>query len=268
MPAPWLHQLLDDAAVLPPRGELLARALAAHGAARRGDLADAVGGLGVTEADWSHLRTGELPLHLRLTGGAGMLEAALRSLPTTGLAVRRVEVALRDEADLAHNARRVVQVLDAAEPAVVDPLAVHVALPPVAGSPSAGWLDALDELAARELGVLLGTGAADAATTAPAVEAALDRELPIAFRGEGIDDALTALRAVRVALDGDGVEAVAAALTDPAAAVAWVATEPEAAARTRRWCVSVSVPDLGGALDDLRGRVGPSGRALLDEPAT
>ncbi|SDR72869.1 hypothetical protein SAMN04488570_0181 [Nocardioides scoriae] len=263
MPAPWLHQLLDDAAVLPPRGELLARALAAHAPLRRGDHAEAVGGFTVTDRDFPHLRTGDLPLHLRLAGGAGMLEAALRSLPGAAVAVRRVEVALRDEADLAHNARRVVQVLDGAEPSVVDPLAVHVGVPVPPDAPSAGWLAALDELAARELGLLLPLGDGVSATgTAVAVEAALDRELPITFRGAGPDDALTALRAVRTALDGDGVEAVAAALADPAGAAGWVRSDPAVAARTRRWCVSVSVPDLPAALSHL------ASRGLLDEPAT
>ena len=57
-----------------------------------------------------------------------LLEAALRSLATTDLHVQRVEIALRDEADLAHNARRVVQVLDSLEGTAPD-VAVHVALP-------------------------------------------------------------------------------------------------------------------------------------------
>ncbi|ROR91941.1 hypothetical protein [Nocardioides aurantiacus] len=250
MPAPWRHALLDDAAVLPPRGLLLARALGAHAPLRRGDLGDAVGGFAVTDRELSHLRSGDLPVHLRVTGGAGMLEAALRSLATSDLAVRRIEIALRDEADLAHNARRVVQVLDVTD--APDDLAVHVALPVLTGEPTAGWLGALDELAARELGVLLTH--APGPGTAAAIEAALDRELPLALLGEGLDDALTALHAVRVALDGDGPAAVAAALTDADAAVAWVRDDPDAARRTRRWCVSVAVPDLGAALDDLAAR--------------
>ena len=247
MSVPWRHRLLDDAAVLAPRSLLLARALAAHAPLRRGDLGDVVGGFAVTDRELSHLRTDDLPVHLRVTGGAGMLEAALRSLATSDLTVRRVEIALRDEADLAHNARRVVQVLDVTD--APDDLAVHVALPVLAGEPTAGWLAALDELAVRELGVLLAH--APGPGTAATVEAALDRELPLAFVGAGLDDALTALRSVRVALDGDGPDAVASALGDPAAARAWVREEPEAAGRTRRWCVSVAVPDLGGALADL-----------------
>lgn len=250
MQASWRHRLLDDAAVLPPRELLLARALAAHAPLRRGLRGDVVGGFAVTDRELSHLRTGDLPVHLRITGGAGMLEAALRSLTTTDLHVRRVEIALRDEADLAHNARRVVQVLDVTD--APDDLAVHVAPPSLAGEPTAGWSAALDELAARELGVLLAHDPARG--TAEAVEAALDRELPIAFVGTGLDDALTSLRSVRVALDGDGVEAVTAALGDPVAAATWIREEPDAAARTRRWCVSVAVPDLGAALDDLVAR--------------
>lgn len=250
MPASWRQRLLDDAAVLPPRDLLLARALGAHAPLRRGPQGDAVGGFTVTDRELPHLRTGDLPVHLRVTGGAGMLEAALRSLATSDLHVRRVEIALRDEADLAHNARRVVQVLDVTD--APDDLAVHVALPVLAAEPTAGWLGALDELAARELGVLLPH--APTRGTAEAVEAALDRELPIALVGTGLDDALTALRSVRVALDGDGVEAVTAALGEPDVAATWVRDEPDAAARTRRWCVSVAVPDLGGALDGLVAR--------------
>ncbi|KQT89561.1 hypothetical protein ASG49_17700 [Marmoricola sp. Leaf446] len=250
MPAPWCHALLDDAAVLPPRGLSLDRALEAHASLRSGDLGEVVGGVAVTDRELPHLPPGDLPVHLRVTGGAGMLEAALRSLVTSDLAVRRVEIALRDEADLAHNARRVVQVLDVTE--APEDLAVHVALPVLTGEPTAGWLGALDELAARELGVLLAH--APGPGTAAAIEAALDRELPLALVGDGLDDALTGLRAVRVALDGDGPAAVAAALGDADAAVAWVRDDPDAARRTRRWCVSVAVPDLAVALDDLSVR--------------
>lgn len=250
MPHPWRHGLLDDAAVLPPRSLLLARALGTHAPLRRGPQGDAVGGFGVTDRELSHLRTDDLPVHLRVTGGAGMLEAALRSLRTGDLVIRRVEIALRDEADLAHNARRVVQVLDATD--APDDLAVHVALPALESAPTAGWLGALDELAAREVGVLL-THAASAGAAA-AVEATLDRELPIAVVGAGLDDALTALRAVRVALDGDGASAVESALGAPDEAAAWVREEPDAARRTRRWCVSTAVPDLGAALEELAAR--------------
>ena len=249
MPAPpaWTA-LLDDASVLPPRSRGLAEALTAHADVRRGALGEVVGGLVVTERDLPHLSPAAPPLHLRITGGAGMLEAALRSESTTELPVGRVEIALRDEADLAHNARRVVQVLDSLADTVPDDLAVHVALPPLEAPPAAGWLTALEELAARELGVLLTH--VPTRGTAEAVEAALDRELPLAFVGRGLDDALTAWHAVRVALDGGGVDGVAAALTDVDSARAWARDEAGTAGRTRRWCVSVAVPDLGAALQD------------------
>ncbi|HEU4567960.1 MAG TPA: hypothetical protein VFR99_07985, partial [Marmoricola sp.] len=168
-----------------------------------------------------------------------------------------LEIALRDEDDLARNARRVVAALDALEAleADLDGVTTHVEPPRVHGEPGSPWLAALDELAAREVPLKFRTGgvAADAFPTsaelAACIDAALDRELPFkctaglhnAVRHRDPDTGfehhgfLNVLLATRAALDGDDVAAV---LDD---------TEPlprvhdrgaEALARARRWFTS------------------------------
>ena len=137
-----------------------------------------------------------------------------------------LEVALREEDDLARNAQRVCSALDAIEDSVAD-VEVFVELPRTLGVPGPGWLGALDELAMRELTVKFRTGGAtaeafpSAAELAAAITAALDRELPFkctaglhhalrhtdpesGFEHHGF---LNVLAATRASLDGGDTEA-------------------------------------------------------------
>ncbi len=225
----WTSGLLDDAAV--PSGRALAPALQAHQAARRGPGGDAVGAFCVTEQELTHLRTDDLHVHLAVTGGAGALEAALRwtSSHPDRVLLRRVSVRLRGEETPARNARRVVAVLDSVS--LDDDVEVYAAPPPGPASPA--WLAALDELALREVGLLLES------PEATVVDAALDRELAMVFTGRAPQDAAAAMTACRTALDGE------------APATDWLTADPDAAARTRRWCRAVVVPDLGAVATAL-----------------
>lgn len=234
MPTPesaWTDQLLDDGSVL--AGRPLPPAVKAFGELRDGTHGAAAGALCVTERDLATLRTGALPLHLAVTGGAGALEAALRWVAGQDpgrVTLRRVSARLRGEEAPGRNARRIVAVLDS----VPLPEGVEVAVAPTAPSAHAdptetlspSWAAALDELALREVGVVLP---AAAPWTAAAVDAALDRELPLVFEAADADDVVAALGTVRTVLDG----------TPPPAD--WLSSD--LAVRTRRWCRAALVPD-------------------------
>lgn len=235
----WTTGLLDDAAVL--SGRALPPALRAHQELRRGARGDTLGTLVVTEQELTHLRAGDLPVHLAVTGGAGALEAALRwAVARPGeVSLRRVSVRLRGEETPARNAQRVVAVLDSVDlPGEVE---VYAAPPP--GPVSPAWLAALDELAAREVGLLLDCDRLETAGTDPVVDAALDRELAMVFRGGGSDDVTAAMTGVRRALDGE---------PPPDGWLAGEGGDPDLAERTRRWCRAVLVPDAAGVVEQLR----------------
>ncbi|GAB3992648.1 hypothetical protein [Nocardioides marmoraquaticus] len=227
----WTTGLLDDDSV--SGGRALPPAIRDLQAVRRSSGGEAVGCLVVSERDLAPLAAPGLPVHLAVTGGAGALEAGLRWVADNPgrLELRRVSVRLRGEAELAHNARRVVTVLDSV--ALDDAVEVYAAPPDPLGDPSPAWLAALDELAAREVGVRLP---ADAPWALAAVDAALDREQALALDA---DDPVAALALVRHALDGE------------APADGWLAADPDLAARTRRWCRVVITPDLVTSLSHL-----------------
>src|SRR5690606_12453822 len=98
-----------------------------------------LGELGKTCA--AHLAEGKpLDLGLIVTGGAGGIEPALTWVGRDDLLeLRGLEIALRDEPDLARNARRVAMVLDGELP---EDVPAYVEVPRVNG-----WEDALDVLA-------------------------------------------------------------------------------------------------------------------------
>lgn len=229
----WTTGLIDDDGV--SHGRALPPAIRDLQAARRGPGGDAVGCLVVSERDLGPLAAPGLPVHLAVTGGAGALEAGLRWVGDNEgrLDLRRVSVRLRGEAELAHNARRVVTVLDSVS--LPDDVEVYAAppAPSVGDQPSPAWLAALDVLAAREVGVRLP---ADASWSLAAVDAALDREQPLVVEA---DDPVAALALVRRALDGEPP------------ADDWLVADPDLAQRTRRWCRAVVVPDTAAALTRL-----------------
>lgn len=232
MPTPesaWTDQLLDDGAAL--AGRPIPPAVKAFAELRGGPHGPVAGAFCVTERDLASLRTGPLPLHLAVTGGAGALEAALRWVTDQEpgrVALRRVSVRLRGEEAPGRNARRVVAVLDS----VPLPEDVEVVAAPSdpGGDLSPAWTTALDELAMREVGVMLP---AAAPWTPGAVDAALDRELALVFEAGSGEDVVTALTTVRTALDGSPPPAD------------WLASD--LAVRTRRWCRAVVVPDVPAA---------------------
>lgn len=267
----WLHGFLDDAAAFPPASRPLADAVAAHRVHLRSEYADLVGRLVVAdvrlpelidvveELDAADDGAPALPINLLVTGGAGALGPAVRW--ATGaplLELGAIELLLRDEDDLAHNAQRWVAALGAVD-ADLSEVPVYAELPGFAGEPSRGWFAALDVIAADDLRTKFRATSDDpdpAGALAVFLEAALDRELPVKVTGAaapvttgaGEIGFLNALVATRACLDGHDP---AGALRTTSAAALLSAHDTATLLRTRRWLVSCSHGDILEAHDEL-----------------
>ena len=285
----YLDSFVDDAAIFPPGNAPLEQAVADHLDHREEEYADLVGGFVVSDvkvADLAEVVGGRaaseasdqsrplnLALNLVVTGGAGAIEPAVTWVSRSeGLSLRAVEFALRDEEDLAHNAQRLIQVVDSMGEAL-DDVTVFAEPPVPEGTPTHGWLAALDELAAREIHLKFRTGGVtsdlfpSADRLAACIEAALDRELPFKCTA-GLHNAvrhrdeetgfehhgfLNILLATRTSLDGGGREEVGRVLdeTDGTKLAERVSADPDEATRTRRWFTSFGSCSVLEAHEDL-----------------
>ncbi|MET0837997.1 MAG: hypothetical protein ABWY19_04385 [Marmoricola sp.] len=277
----YLQAFVDDAAIFPPGNAPLERAVADHVDHRDEEYADLVGGFVVSDvkvADLAACLPGvaagqELDLNLVVTGGAGAIGPAVTWVSRSdGLSLRAVEFALRDEEDLAHNAQRLLQMVDSLGEQL-DDVTVFAEPPVPEGTPTHGWLAALDELAAREIHLKFRTGGVTAdlfptaGRLAACIEAALDREMPFKCTA-GLHNAvrhraeetgfehhgfLNILLATRTCLDGGGPEEVARVLdeTDGTTLAERVTGDPDEAARTRRWFTSFGSCSVLEAHEDL-----------------
>jgi hypothetical protein len=276
----WLTGLIDDAAIFPPGNLPLDRAVNEHRQHRASEYADMVGGFVVSDGRIPDLidvlddapeagdAETQLAINLVVTGGAGAIEPAVRwATRAPLLRLTAVEFALRDEDDLAHNARRVGAALDSLEEELAD-VTVYVEPPRVVGEPTHGWLGALDELAMRELPLKFRTGGVTpdvfptSAELAASISAALDRELPFkctaglhhAVRQADPETGIThhgflnVLAATRASLDGGDVVGTLEQ-TDPAALLDGL--DDDALARTRRWFTSFGSCSILEPHDDL-----------------
>lgn len=289
---PFLRALVDDAAIFPPGEAPLPEAVCAHREHRQAPYADLVGPFVVSDTRLPELleqvrpRAGEdpagpLPTSVVVTGGAGAIEPAVRWATGPGLLdLRSIEFALRDEADLAHNARRVVTAVDqlVASGLLDDETVLYVEPPRVHDQPPThSWLAALDELAAMDHRLKFRTGGVtadafpSAAELATYLDAALDRELSFkctaglhhAVRhrvGEGFERPvdqhgfLNVLLATRATLDGSATDEVAALLEeqDPDAVAGAVhETGADALDSARRWFTSFGSCSVREPLEDL-----------------
>jgi hypothetical protein len=269
----WLTGFIDDTAVFPPSSVALDRAVAEHRAHRRSAYAGLLGGFVVSDLkvpdlidvlDGGNGDDEEEPLEINLlvTGGAGAIAPAVRwASRAPHLRLRAIELTLRDEDDLAHNARRALTALDAVEEDLSE-VEVYVELPRSVDGPTHRWLAALDELGAAELRAKFRTGGVtpDAipavAELVSWIDAALDRELPFRCTG-GLVNAvsgpasygfLNVLVATRACLDGADAAVV---LTETSAETLLGGTDAEELARTRRWFTGFGSGDLLESHDDL-----------------
>ncbi len=278
----FLTAFVDDAAIFPPASTELEQAVTEHLGHRSSAYADLVGGFVVSDVKVADLAkvvsTGstEVAVNLVVTGGAGAIEPAVTWVRRSeGLSLRALEFALRDEEDLAHNAQRLVRVVDSLGD-LLDDVTVFAEPPNPRGGPSHRWLSALDELASREIALKFRTGGLtedlfpNSSELATCIETALDRELPFkctaglhqavrhrdeatGFEHHGFVNVLLATRA---SLDGASPGEVAEVLddTDGAALAARLKDDPAVAGRTRRWFTSFgscSVPDAHEDLVEL-----------------
>ncbi|WP_310964306.1 hypothetical protein [Nocardioides terrisoli] len=272
----FLSEIIDDAAIFPPGNAPLDRAVEDYLARRPEPHGGLVGGFVVSDVKLPELvdlvaARDPLRLNLVVTGGAGAIEGAVRwATRAEGLHLEALEFALRDEEDLAHNAQRVLAAVDALDTELED-VDLYVEPPRVHGSPTAGWLAALDELATREVRLKFRTGGVHAddfptsAELSSCIGAALDRELPFKCTA-GLHHAvrqraalpdgtepwqhgfLNVLRATRANLDGEDTVAVLEA-TDAESLLDGL--DPDAMTRTRRWFTSFGSCSVLEPHDDL-----------------
>jgi hypothetical protein len=225
----YLKRLVDDAAIFPPGNVPLEQAVAEHLGHRTASYAELVGGFVVSDtrlADLAGLVSADdhLGINVVVTGGAGAIEPAVRwATRADGLELRALEIALRDEDDLARNAARVVAMLDHLRDDLGDDVQVYVEPPRAPLGHEHGWLAALDEIAMADLRLKFRTGGVTAEAfpssveLAASIDAALDRETPFkctaglhnAVRHTGADGFehhgfLNVLMATQLAFDGVG----------------------------------------------------------------
>lgn len=271
-----LTGLVDDAAIFPPGNLPLDRAVAEHREHLASEYADLVGGFVVSDVKIpelidvldDHDDEAALDINVVVTGGAGAIGPAVRwasRAPT--LRLRAIEYALRNEEDLAHNARRAMTALDAVEEDLSE-VATYIELPRISGPPTYGWLSALDEVGSHDLHAKFRTGGVTAEMfptpeeLAACIDAALDREVGFkctaglhrALRqtdpATGIEHHgfLNVLVATRVCLDG-GDTVAALRQTSPGALLDGV--DVDALARTRRWFTGFGSCSILEPHDDL-----------------
>lgn len=277
--------LLADAAMLPPVQAAVADALAGHANARASVSGRFVGPLVCGDRDLAALAAAaaeDVEVSLVVDGGAGAIGPALaHAARSPRLVLRSVEVALRDEDDLAHNAQRMTTMLDLELP---DDVTAAVELPRIdTDDPTVTWLEAADEVAAAGHGLKLRTGGPwpesypSPAELVAFLDITFDRECATTLSGgfaravvsgdgskslpssEAAADGssygvLDVLLAVRRLLDGASVGEITDELgtmpvDDAAAAVrGW---DDASAASVRRWVRSLASERLGACLEDL-----------------
>lgn len=275
-PQGLLDGLVDDAAMFPPGNAPLPQALSAHLRHRDASYAELVGPLLCSDRDLRELgETVIAPAHIGLvvSGGAGAVEPAVHhATRSEHVEVVAVEIALRDEDDLARNAERIIRTLDLALPQDAH---AAVEVPRTYGrEPGPSWFGALDEIAAAGHRLKLRTGGdhADAhpsaAELATFIDAALDRECPFKLTAglhhavRNTDPAsgyqrhgfLNVLLATRTLFDGGAVRDAEADLEQrDAGQIAsrlgeW---EDATAASTRRWFASLGSCSIDEPVADL-----------------
>lgn len=276
-----LDTLIDDAAIFPPGNAPLPEAVEAHRRHAASWYGSLVGAFVVDDVRLPELTrlleqgdayTSDSPLSCAVvvSGGAGAIEPALTWAGRCDrLVLRGVELALRDEDDLARNARRAATVLDVSLPDGVD---VHVELPP--GRGGAVWGQAVDVVAESGYRLKFRTGGEtpdahpDPLALAAALTAAVDREVAFkctaglhhAVRNTAVDTGfeqhgfLNVVLATRALLDGAGPDDVLRVLAErdgAAIAAACADMDSEVAGRVRRWFTSFGSCSIDDPVSDL-----------------
>jgi len=278
--APLVEGLVDDAAIFPPGNADLPDAVAAHVRHRQEWYGSLVGPFVVSDQRVPELsRTVQaydgidaLGCAVVVTGGAGALEGVLgKAAGDPRLHVRGVEIALRDEGDLARNGRRIMTVLRSCLP---DDIAVSVELPWPAGGDA--WSAAADVVAEYGHRLKFRTGGEtpeghpEAGALATAITAAIDREVAFkctaglhhavrntdpgaGFEQHGFLNVILATRAVLDGADRREAERLLEQRDAEAVANACADLDDDCAARVRRWFVSFGSCSVADPVADLVG---------------
>lgn len=272
--------LIDDAALFPPGNAPMVDAVPAHATHRDAWYADLVGPFLCTDTRLPELqrelttndRTAPVDLGLLVTGGAGAIGPALTWVGSDHrLDLRTVEIALRDEPDLARNVRRIDLAFEADGDANLHSdttIAIEIPL-------TEGWERALDALAECGHRAKLRTGGIDTGAdggwhgpdetdVARFVLACLDRELPFkctaglhhAVRHTTADGTeqhgfANVLVATRAALDGAGEADLVQLLADRDAESV-IEELRGVTPSTRQWFTSYGSCSIDEPLEELR----------------
>ena len=267
MVSPLFARLIDDAAMFPPGNAPLDEALPGHAAHRQAVYGGIVGPLLISDQRLPDLEpAAELAIGVIVSGGAGAIGPALTwASRAKNVRVTAVEAALRDEPELARNARRVALAYDQArqQGTLPDEAHAYVEVPRLYG-----WQDALDVLAeAGDTRAKLRTGGDNPPTEqelAAFIEACLDRELPFKLtaglhhaartttdEGEEQHGFLNVLLATRHALDGTSPADILEERDGTVLAEHLKELDDAAAASTRRWFTSFGSCSIAEPVDDL-----------------
>ena len=268
--------LIDDAAMFPPGNAPLPDAISAHHDHLQSSYAPLVGPLLCAEPRLRDLResvTAPIDVGVIVTGGAGAIGPAVAfASGAEHVNVVGVEIALRDEDDLARNAERIVRMLDIELP---ESATAAIEVPRTYDrSPGGSWWEALDMVAGAGYRLKLRTGGDDADAHPSArelatfIDAALDRECAFKLTA-GLHHAVrntdpqtgyeqhgfvNVLLATRTLLDGGNVDDAATTLERrdaDALAEEIRAWDDQTASSTRGWFTSMGSCSITEPVDDL-----------------
>jgi hypothetical protein len=277
-----VDDLIDDAAIFPPGNAEMTDAVAAHVRHVAGPHGSLVGPFVCSDRRLPELSrvleaappADPLPLALVVIGGAGAIEPAITWADRDPhLDVRAIETALRDEDDLAHNAARIVTVLEVALPEAVD---AYIELPRLDDGPTPGWLRAADAIAEADHRMKFRTGGEtpeahpSEIALATAIDAALDRQAAFkctaglhrgtrhtapdtGFEHHGFGNVLLATAALLDGADRDAAASVLADRNADAIGSALRGWTSDSAARVRGWFRSFGSCSIDEPVADLVG---------------
>lgn len=266
MVSPLFSRLIDDAAMFPPGNAPLDEAVPGHAAQLAAPHGGLVGPFLIADQRLPDLAPpAALEIGVIVTGGAGAIGPALTwASRMENVQVKAVEAALRDEPELARNARRVTMAYDQArqDGTLPDQAHTYVEVPRLYG-----WQDALDVLAETGERAKLRTGGDNPPTErelADFIEACLDRELPFkltaglhhAARNTTADGTeqhgfLNVLLATRHALEGTNPAEILEERDGTVLAEQLAALDQAAAESTRRWFTSFGSCSITEPVEDL-----------------
>ena len=243
LPAIWAGLFRDTSALTD--SALLDAALAGVGGP--------VGSVAVSEDELADVLPGSQGVSVHARGGAGVIGGIARLATRHRLTLAGIEVSLREEADLAANARRVLAALEAARTSgdLDHEVPIHLVLPP--GPATYGWLGAADVAGEAELGLGLRIGTEpDPSIVIGWIDAALDRELGfVAVDGptsavrcaDGRPGFANLLLATGALWDGDRTEAVRwLSEDDPDSVTRALAERGDDLLSARRWVHAIATP--------------------------